>query len=68
MENNYTLETEYHVWNDKFGNHFTIRPDRDGLDLIEILSYDEEGKEEVRISFPKEAAVLIVRAISNLLK
>lgn len=67
-ENKYSLETEYNIWSDTFGNHFTVRPDCDGLNLVEIISYDENGKEEIRISFPKEAARLIVDAINKMLE
>lgn len=62
----YTLETMKEIWDDKSGCHIEIGPDRDGLDLIEVRSIDDHGKIDARLSFTKEQASLIARAITEL--
>lgn len=40
----YTLDVVHQIWNDNTGERLEIGPDRDGLDLIEIRSYDDMSK------------------------
>lgn len=40
----YTVEQPIQIWNDKTGDRYEIGPDLDGLDLVEIRFYDNNGK------------------------
>jgi hypothetical protein len=61
----YTLETMYEVWDDGSGSHIEIGPDRDGLDLVEIRSFEPKGNEPTdRIVMTKEQAQMVARALS----
>lgn len=56
MEDNYTIEHLFEVWNDKRGTHTEIGEDRDGLGLVEIRLCDERDGITNRIVFePNEA-------------
>ncbi len=62
----YSLETKKEIWNDKYGTHFEIGPDRDALGLIEIRSYEEDGKLVSTMTLQKEEATLLAIAINEL--
>lgn len=44
MSTTYSFETVYQIWNDKTGERVEVGPDRDGLDLIELRSYSDDGR------------------------
>jgi len=61
--NTFSLETMYRVWDDKTGDRVEVGPDSDGLDLLEIRSYTNDGKLEVSILLKPEMAPLVADAI-----
>ena len=61
-----TLERFYRVWNNNTGESWTIGPDGDGLDMIEIAYKDETGKKGPYLLFTKAQAYLISVAIRGL--
>ena len=63
----YSLETMFQIWNDKHGERIEVRPDRDGLNLVEVVSFDGTGKEEVRMTFTQSQANLVATAMKNLI-
>ena len=50
----FTTEMPLVVWNDGTGARIEVGPDRDGLDLIEIRQYDEQGKIGSRLTITVE--------------
>lgn len=64
----FSSEITIEIWNDESGEKVTVGPDRDGLDLLEIRSYDDKGKIEGRLTFPKEQAELVGEALIKLAK
>lgn len=63
----YTYEKKIEIWNDKWGTKIVVGPDRDGLDLIEISSIDQNGVFMSSITFTKEEAFLVKKALEELL-
>jgi hypothetical protein len=63
----YELEKLFEIWDNKAGLHLEVGPDRDGLGLIEIRSFDDKNKIDARLSFDKAQARLIGIAINELL-
>lgn len=61
----YSLETLYRVYDDKTGFYWEVRPDADGLDLVEIAYY-EEDRVFKDIIIPPAAARLVAEAILKL--
>lgn len=61
----HTVEMEMKVWNDKDGSRVVVRDDSDGLGLVEIVSYDDDDREEGRIVLPIEAAKKLIDAMST---
>ena len=41
---NYSIETIYRVYNDKSGEYIEVGPDADGIGLIEVRMYTDDGK------------------------
>jgi len=66
MEQKYSLECHYEIWNDKTGEHIRIGPDRDGLDLIEIRSMTDDGKIGAVIVLDHEQADKLRIALNQL--
>jgi hypothetical protein len=62
----YTLETVHQIWNDKSGTRIEIGPDRDGLDLIEIRSYTDDGKIGQSVTFTEKEFRLLSVAIDRM--
>jgi hypothetical protein len=62
----YELETKKVIWDNKHGERIEVGPDGDGLDLVEIRSYDAAGKLEREISFRPDQAHLVWRALGEL--
>jgi hypothetical protein len=56
------------IWNNNTGDRFEIGPDRDGLDFIEIRSYNSENKLETHVSFPLEVAKLVYAALGKFIE
>jgi hypothetical protein len=54
-----TTEVFRRVYNDQTGDYIEVRPDRDGLDLVEI--HDPDG--DRRINFPPEIARAVAKAM-----
>lgn len=63
----YTMETKVEIWNDRDGTRIEIGPDRDGLDLFEFRAYDEKDGCLASITFTREEAHLVYRALEKLL-
>ena len=62
-EPKYSIETVIQIWNDKTGERVEVGPDRDGLDLVQIRSYADNGTLERDITFTQEQAKLVAEAI-----
>jgi hypothetical protein len=60
------METLIQVWDDKHGCRVEVGPDRDGLDLVEIRSYADDGKLHTSIAMQPEQALLVAKAIFQL--
>lgn len=45
----FSLEKIYQVWNNDGGDRIEIRPDPDGLNIVEIRTVDSDGTEHVPI-------------------
>jgi len=59
------LEKMFNVWDQHF--HYEIGSDCDGLDMLEIRYYDgQDTKSSLRVSFTKEHAKLIAKALLEL--
>lgn len=59
------LEKMFKLWQENY--HYEIGDDGDGLDMIEIRYYDgQETNSSNRISFAKEEAKLIAKALLEL--
>lgn len=59
------LEVWYKVF-EKHGDCFEIRPDQDGLGLVEVVSRDESGKETQRMVMTTESAALVGTALRKI--
>jgi hypothetical protein len=60
----YTLETMYEIWNDRDGSHIEVGPDRDGLDCIEIRTFEKDNEKPIeRILLDEEQARLVAAAL-----
>jgi hypothetical protein len=57
----YSTETHVRVYNDEFGYYYTVRPDRDGLDGVELFYNEGDGKsaDSPAITMDKEAAFAV---------
>jgi hypothetical protein len=64
----YSLETVCQVWDDKAGERIDVQPDRDGLGLIEVVSFSKDGKEQGRLVMPKEQAELLMEALDRVME
>lgn len=62
-----TLTTEKHfkIWDDKKGTRIEVGPDRDGLDLVEIRSFDSDGKNETSLILTPEEATALAAVLEN---
>lgn len=63
MSKTYSLENHYKVWNDKTGTKVEIGPDRDGLNLVEMREFSDDGKELTCVVFTPEQAELVATAL-----
>jgi hypothetical protein len=59
----HSLEAFYRVYNDQTGEHFSIGPDADGLEMVEIMFVDANSKIGTRLQFNEEQLPLIIRAL-----
>jgi hypothetical protein len=59
----YTLENFYRVYDDKTGFYWEIRPDSDGLGLVEIAYYEENRVFKKDIIMPPAVAFLVAEAV-----
>ena len=63
----FSAEKSVRVYDDTSGEYVYIGPDADGLDLVELRSYDATGQIEskgaARITMPIEQALLVAEAI-----
>lgn len=60
----YTLETMYEIWNDMDASHIEVGPDRDGLDCIEIRTFEQNNDKPLdRILLNEEQARLVAAAL-----
>lgn len=64
----YSLETIHQIWNDKTGERLEIGPDRDGLDLIEIREYTDDGQIGNRITMTRGQLVKVCRVLLGCLR
>lgn len=59
----YYMETIREVWNERFGDHYEIGLDQEGLDLMELRYKDEKNLLVSSVSFPIEIAEMIAQSI-----
>lgn len=59
----YSVERVYQIWDDQHGERVEVRSDRDALDLVEVRSYDSEGKCERDMTFTREQARLLAKVL-----
>lgn len=62
----YTVEILIQIWDDNSGCRLEVGPDRDGLDLVEIRGYSDDGKLSTSITMTQESALLLAQAINTL--
>ena len=62
----FSTETVIEIWNDDNGEKVTVGPDRDGLGLLEVRSYDSAGVVDGHLTFPLEQAELVGNALVKL--
>jgi hypothetical protein len=60
---NYSIETIYRVYNDKSGEYIEVGPDADGIGLIEIRMYTDDGKISQRVMGTSIEMKLVAEAI-----
>ena len=59
----------YQIWNDKNGDRIEVGPDRDGLELIEIRQYTDDGNKPYGvIVMTREECEKLQEAIDRLLQ
>ena len=61
-DNKYTIENHVRIYDDKNGDFIQVKPDADGLGLVEI-SRSCDGKMENNICVSPEEALLLAKAI-----
>jgi aminopeptidase N len=61
----YSLEHHMRVYDDMTGDYVEIRPDADGLNLIEINGFDSGGMKTSGLTVFPEAARLIAQALTQ---
>lgn len=61
------FETEVHrkVYDNEHGNNIVVRPDRDGLDLVEACIEEQGLMTSHYIVMPPEQALLVAEAITQ---
>lgn len=59
----YSVEKSAKIFNDVTGKFISIGPDRDGLDLVEIIDEDNN-----KIVISQEEALLIAKVLSEIYK
>ena len=59
----YRREVVIEIWNDTIGDFIVVRPDREGLDMVEVVYRDNEGRITGRLLFTAEQAVLVSQAL-----
>lgn len=52
QDNRYTIELHWRVYDDKTGEYFCVRPDPDGLDLVEISFQSNTKDNSGSVSLP----------------
>lgn len=65
MSEKFTLETHMRIYNDNTGDYLEVRPDTDGLDLIEINGFVSGEKTGGLTMHPAEA-LLVAEALVKL--
>ena len=63
MENKFSVEKFFRVYNDKTGDYIEVCPDADGLGLIEIRQCNRNGGIGERITLEAECAALIAEGL-----
>lgn len=64
----YLFERVFKIYDMVNHTRYEVRPDDDDLGLIEIAEYDTDGLEVTRITFDKECATLIKKALEEILQ
>jgi len=59
----YSVETVYRIYNDKSGEYIEVGPDADGIDLVEVRCYTDDGKVGNRIMGTPLEMKLVAEAI-----
>lgn len=62
----YEMETHKSIYNNETGERIVVRPDRDGLDLVEVILYDDQDKEFNAVTFTKDQSILIAKALTEI--
>jgi hypothetical protein len=66
-EEKYSLESQYHIYNNKTGDKLIVRPDADcGGELAELVYIDRDGQEIGRITDFPEKMLLAAKALMAL--
>ena len=60
---NYSIERVIQIWNDTTGERIEIGSDRDGLELVEIRSYTDDGKVGQSMAMEKIQAIMLANSI-----
>ena len=63
----YELEEHYIIYNNETGEKVIVRPDRDGLQMVEISSYGDTGEELVNLVLTARQAKLLNIAIHKVI-
>ena len=61
----YNIEKVYEIWNNEYGDRIEVRPDRDGLECVEIIDKEPDGTIRSKIILIIEQARLVATAIES---
>ena len=61
---NFELETHFRICDNINGTHIVVKPDADGLDLIEI---NDSNQPALRLVMTKDQANLLIEALESLI-
>lgn len=68
MENRFSLNTVFQIWDDKHGDRIEVGEDMDALELVEIRYYTDDGDISSRITMPREQARCVHEALGKYLE
>ncbi len=62
-EPKYNLELCRQIWNNRLGERIEVAPDKDCLDLVELVFVTKEGERTNHFTIPPEQALLVAEAM-----